>query len=169
MDFFEVIKERRSCREFKEKEIEKEIIQQILETAISAPSAGNLQAYKIFVVKDFQKKKKLAEASLNQEFICSAGIVLVFCSSPRDSSIKYGERGKLYSLQDATIAAAYAQLSATALGLSSCWIGAFNEREVLKVIGAKDLVPVCVMPIGYPNEKPEAINRKKFSEIVQET
>jgi nitroreductase len=81
-----------------------------------------------------------------------------------------GERGKkLYSLQDATIAAAYSQLAATALGLGSVWVGAFDEKEVLKVLGnPEQLLPIAIIPIGYCNEKPKPRIRKNLEEIFKE-
>jgi nitroreductase len=168
MEFFDVIKKRHSIRAFTSRPIEESKIKQILEAANSAPSAGNLQAYKIFLVQDEKRKRDLALASLAQSFVAEAPIVLVFCADPEASGKKYGKRGRsLYSIQDATIAAAYAQLAATDLGLASCWVGAFDDKEVLKVIGNPEgLLPVAIIPIGYPAEEPEATSRKKLEELV---
>jgi nitroreductase len=168
MEFFDVVDKRHSIRAYKDKEVEEEKLRKILETANKAPSAGNLQAYEIFVVKDQNKRKALAEAAFSQDFIVDAPVVLVFCSNPTRSSWK-GKRGGLYSLQDATIAACYAQLAVTALGLSSCWVGAFSEEEVLKILGSpKGLVPICIMPIGYAAEEPEITGRRSLKDIVHE-
>jgi nitroreductase len=168
MDFFEVIRNRHSVRKYKNKPIEEEKMKKILETINSAPSAGDLQAYEIFLVKDLEKKRALAEAALNQDSIVEAPVVLVFCAHPSRSSWRYGNRGeKLYSLQDATIAASYAQLAATALGLASVWIGSFYEDRVLKVIGnPKGVVPVAIIPIGYPAEEPYTTPRRKLKDLV---
>lgn len=155
MEFFDLIKSRHSSRAYKNQLLEKEKLQQILDVADTAPSAGNLKAYKIFVVEEAAKKEVLAKAALEQTFIAEAPVVLVFCADPGCSAQKYGERGKkLYCIQDASIAASYAQLAAAALGLGTCWVGAFDEKEVLKILDAlkeasKELRPVCIMPIGY--------------------
>lgn len=72
-------------------------------------------------------------------------------------------------IQDATIAAAYCQLAATALGLSSVWIGAFDDGEVLKVLGnPSGLVTVAVIPMGYAIKEPEAKPRRKLDDLVHE-
>lgn len=165
-----MIRNRHSIRAYKDKEVEEDKLQKILEAANSAPSAGNLQAYEIFLIRDPYKKKALSEACLDQEFIAEAPVVLVFCSNPSRSSWKYGKRGEeLYSLQDATIAASYAQLAATALGLSSVWVGAFFEREVLKILGNPEgLRPVAIIPIGYSAEEPFITGRRKLKDIVHE-
>ncbi|MCS7230341.1 MAG: nitroreductase family protein [Candidatus Kryptonium sp.] len=170
MDFFEVLRKRRSVRKFKDEPISEDKLKLIYEAINSAPSAGNLQAYEVFVVKDKDKLKQLADASLSQEFIAQAPIALVFCANPARSRWRYGSRGeKLYSLQDATIACAYAQLSATALGLGSVWIGAFDEDEVRKIISiGKNLIPIAILPIGYPDEVPEPTPRRKIGDLIHE-
>ena len=119
MDFYDVIKERHSAREYKEKEIEPEKLRRVLAAVQKAPSAGNLQSYKIYLVKTKEKKEAIARAALDQDFLAQAPVVLVFCADKTGSEERYGDRGaQLYSLQDATIAAAYSQLAATAEGLS---------------------------------------------------
>ena len=100
----------------------------------------------------------------------SAPVVLAFCAHPRRSAAKYGRRGEeLYCVQDATIACAYAQLAATALGLGSVWVGAFDTDAVAQAIGARrDWRPVALLPIGYPAESPEATPRRSLNELVHE-
>jgi nitroreductase len=169
MEFFETIKERRSIRKFKDKGVEIEKLRKLLEAVNSAPSAGNLQSYEVILVKDPGRKEKLSYAAYGQSSIREAPIVLVFCTNPRRAR-RYGKRGEeLYCIQDATIAASYAQLAATALGLGSVWIGAFDEEEVRIIIEAPDEVrPVAIIPIGYPAEKPFKTPRRKINDIVHE-
>ena len=98
MEFFEVLEKRRSIRAYKKKEVEKEKLKKILETANLAPSAGNLQSYKIFVVKGKKKEEMVASNYFHQEFLSEAPVVLIFCADQRTSP-RYGERGeKLYSV-----------------------------------------------------------------------
>ncbi|OGY21880.1 MAG: nitroreductase [Candidatus Woykebacteria bacterium GWB1_45_5] len=169
MEFQKLLKERHSIRVYQDKPVEEEKLNQILEEARSAPSAGNLQAYKICVVKDKKAREKIAEAA-NQEFVAQAPVVLVFLQDPNQSSQKYNRRGEeLYSLQDATIACAYAQLAAADLGLGSVWVGAFDEEEVAKIIGVpSNLRPIAILPIGYPAEKPAAKSHRPLDELVWE-
>lgn len=168
MDFFEVSSKRHSIRRFKEKEIEKDKIQKLLEVANSAPSAGGLQAYQIFLVKDKAKRQKLARAAWDQDFIAQAPIDLVFCIDPLRSAGKYGSRGEtLYSIQDATISCAYVHLAAVDLGLGSVIVGAFDEAEVSKIIGIPPtLRPIIILPIGYPDETPEKTPRRSLDDLV---
>lgn len=169
MDFYSVLKKRHSIRAFEDKDIEKEKIENIISAAILAPSAGNLQSYKIFLVKNEQVKKEIAAACYDQEFVADAPVLLIFCADKERAYRKYEERGyALYSVQDATIAAAYAQLAATAEGLGSVWVGAFDPLEVSRILYLQPhFVPVAILPIGYPAERPTIRERRLFNEIVE--
>ena len=168
MDFCDVLAKRHSIRAFLSKPVEQAKLNRILEAANSAPSAGNLQAYEIFVIKDEAKKKAIAATARGQKFIATAPVVLIFCAAPQRAR-EYGKRGEtLYALQDATIAAAFAWLAVVAEGLGAVWVGAFDDEAALKVIGAKGLVPCAIMPIGYPAEKPERTERRGLGELVHE-
>lgn len=138
MDFFELIHARRSVRAYTSQPVEEEKITRLLEAANHAPSAGNLQAYVIVVVRDPGTKAALARAALNQDSLTSAPIVLAFFAHQQASAAKYKHRGvELYSVQDATVACAYAQLAATALGLGTVWVGAFDDTSVKQVLKAQ--------------------------------
>lgn len=169
MEFFELINKRHSIRSFQHnKAIEKEKLEQILNTVNRAPSAGNLQAYEIVVVRSASIRAALAEAALYQHYVAEAPVVLVFFANKARSASKYGQRGaELYSIQDATIACAYAQLAATALGLGSVWVGAFDERAVAKILNVPDSWrPIAILPIGYPAIEPEPATRRAIASLV---
>lgn len=168
MDLFETINRRRSVRAFEKRTVEEEKISAILEACNAAPSAGGLQAYEIYLIRSEEKLSELAQAALEQDFIAGAAFALVFCAHPRRSAIKYGNRGsELYCIQDATIASAYAQLAATALGLGCVWVGAFDDAKVLQSIGAPHaLKPIAIIPMGYPAELPQATPRRGVNRLV---
>jgi len=163
-DFFKVIEKRQSIRKYKKKEIEKEKIMKILETIRKAPSAGNLQAYEVVLTKDKERIKEIAKCCY-QSFIGDAPLLLIFFADEEKSCKYYGERGRLYSLQDATIATTFAMLSCVALELSCCWIGAFDEECIKKITNAK-LKPIAILTIGYPDEKPEKTERRRIGEFL---
>lgn len=170
MEFFEVLKSRHSVRFYIDKPVEEEKLEKILWAANSAPSAGNLQAYEIVVVRDPGRRRALSDAALGQEFIAQAPVVLVFLINPGRTKWRYGLRGvHLYCIQDATIAASYAQLAATALGLGSVWVGAFDSSAVSEIVAAKgELTPVAIMAIGYPGEEPDITPRRPLNDLVHE-
>ena len=168
-DFFETVRHRHSVRSYQsDLPVEKEKLNAIIETACSAPSAGDLQAYKIIVVSNSEKRQALSAAAHDQSFISEAPICLIFCAEPDRSAQKYGDRGRdLYAVQDTTIAAAYAQLAVVAAGMASTWIGYFDETKVKKIIGLEDGVsPIAMLALGYPAELPEPTTRRRLDEII---
>jgi len=170
VDFFEVVHRRQSVRKFTLQAVEDDKLNQILEVVNRAPSAGNLQAYRIFVVKDPKTRQVLSQATGNQECITQAPVVLVFCAEPMRSAARYGARGEqLYCIQDATIACNYAQLAATALGLATVWIGTvFDPETIRETLGIKEgLWPIALLPIGYPAESPKYTSRRPLTELVR--
>lgn len=168
MDFFNLIQSRHSIRAFRKDPVESEKLDRILEAINSAPSAGNLQAYEVYLVTDPFHKTALARAALDQEFIAAAPLVLVFCQNPARSSRKYKKRGEsLYSLQDATIACTFAMLAVADLGLGTVWVGAFNEQAASQALQIpEELRPVAMLPIGYPAESPVATTRRHLTDLV---
>jgi len=166
MDFFDAVEKRFSCRKFQNKPVEMQAIQKMKETIINAPSAGNLQSYSVIIVKELNARKALASACLGQDFISEAPVVFVFLLD-EEKAAGYGKRGKeLYSVQDAAIACTHGMLAATSLNLASCWVGAFNEEEVRKVLKTS-LKPVSVLPVGYGAQVSGKKSRRKelFREI----
>ena len=164
MSFFKTVEKRRSIRSYSEKVVEKSKIQKILKAAWMSPSAMGMQNFKIFVVEDVKKKERLVKATHDQDYVNSS-LVLVFCADPKRIEFMGNHAKTLFSIQDATIAASYSQLAATSLGLSSVWVGHFKEKAVAQILKTK-LRPVVVLPIGYPNEKPNRKYSSKTSQIL---
>ncbi|OQA41185.1 MAG: Oxygen-insensitive NADPH nitroreductase [Chloroflexi bacterium ADurb.Bin325] len=169
MELSELIHARRSVRAYQDRPVEAEKVKTLLDLVDRAPSAGNLQAYEIYRVSAPRVRAALARAA-DQSFIAQAPLILVFFANPGRSARKYGTRGKeLYALQDATIAATYAMLVAQDLGLSTVWIGAFDDAGVTAAVSAPgDWVPIAVLPIGYAAEKPDASSRRNLAELVHD-
>jgi nitroreductase len=168
-DFFETVRHRHSIRKFRDDlPVETEKLHAILEMACAAPSAGDLQSYRIYVIQDAAKRELLSKATMNQPFIADAPVSLLFCSDPQRAASKYGARGeKLYALQDATIAATYAQLAIVAAGLGSTWVGQFDEEKLKSSLGLEaGLEPVAILCVGYPAELPEESPRRHLNEVV---
>jgi len=167
-NILEIIKERRSIRKFQKKEIPEEIIDKLIEAIIWAPSAGNLQSRKFYFVFDAKIKEKLVEAALGQDFIVQAPLVVVGCTND-EIAWRYGERGKnLYSICDVAASIQNMMLLAHKEGLGTCWVGAFDENVVIKILNLpKNLRPIAIIPVGYPAEKPSAPPRVSKSEATE--
>ena len=168
MEFFEILALRHSIRAFSSRPVEEAQIQKILEAANQAPSAGNLQAYEVYVVRDSATRRALAQAAYGQEFLSSAPLVLVYCAHPARNAGRYGERGRrLYAPQDATIACTFSMLAVTALGLATVWVGAFDDEAVSRAIGLPTgIEPVAMLPIGYSGEGPAPTTRRPLKDLV---
>ena len=164
MDLFEAIGERRSVRSWAEREVEEEKLRQVMEAARLAPSARNLQEWKFVVVRDAGLREQLIEAANGQRFVGEAPVVVVACAAEHDHVMSCGHPSFLV---DVAIAIEHIALAARALGLGTCWIGAFNQDKVRRVLGIPDSVQIVeLMPLGYPAGWPGPRGRKALDEIV---
>ena len=163
MDVAEAIRTRYSCRSYDDKAIEKEKLDAILEAARQAPSAKNLQDWRLVVVTDKDARKRLAVAANNQTFIENAGVIIVACTVS-DHVMRCGQAvGPI----DVSIALEHICLQATELGLATCWIGSFYPDKVKAVVGVpEDVTIIELMALGYPADTPKEHRREPLKTIV---
>ena len=135
MDVLTAISQRSSVRAYKARDIEEDKLKKILEAARLSPSASNRQEWKFIVVKNKETKKKLAKAAFGQSFIGEAPIVIVACGTESKAIMGCGQPTHTV---DVSIACAYMILQAYELGLGTCWIGAFKEDEVKKILNVPE-------------------------------
>jgi nitroreductase len=168
MELVEAIKARRSVRKFHDRKIEDNVVKEIIELGNLAPSAGNLQPRDFVIVKDQAKKEQLAHAALDQDFIAEAPVVIVVCANAMRTAPYYGTRGvKLYSIQDSAAAIENMLLAIVDFGLACCWVGAFDENAVFRLLGLPEHVrPVAILPIGYSDETKGPATRMDIKEMV---
>ena len=170
-DMLKMIQSRKSIRKYSQEPIPENELKEILKTGFSAPSGGNMQPWRVVVVKDQTRKDLLAVAALGQSFIAEAPVLLVVCAVPYESAERYKERGAtLYTLQDTAALTQNILLASHALGYATCWIGAFNEDEVSKIVKVPEgMRPVSMIPIGRADGiEPKGRPRKPIGEIVIE-
>jgi len=161
MEVLEVIEKRRSVRKYKLSNVPNEDLKRILEAARLAPSAGNRQPWRFIVVQTSERKKLLAKAARNQMFLADAGVIIVALADS-EASLKWCK-------QDVMIAVEHLVLASTSLGYGTCWIGAFEEEQVKELLGIPEKIAVvALLPIGVPDERPQAKPRKIFGEIFFE-
>lgn len=168
MDIYEVFKTRRSIRSYRPIPVPDESLNKILETTRIAPSGSNRQPWKFIIVKDDALKKEVAHACSNQLWIAGAPIVIVACGWKIDYS--RGEyMGDMSFLVDVSIAFTHLMLAARAEGIGTCWIGAFDNTSIKKLLEIpEDVDVVAVTPLGYPKnaEFSDPGLRKKLDEII---
>ncbi len=168
LDVFDAIRNRRSIRAYTGENVSEEEIDRLIDAARWAPSAGNIQPWEFIVVRDKETKRRLSIAAQDQTFIEEAPVVIIVCANQMRSARGYGSRGTaLYCLQDTAAAVQNLLLAAYALGLGTCWIGAFREEEVKKVLNVVGGVrPVAIITVGHAAEEPEARWRRPKIEVV---
>jgi nitroreductase len=165
MEFFDVIHKRQSIRKWQARPIEREKLQCVLEAINRAPSAGNFQAFEVYVIESAERRKQIADATWDQGYIANAPVLLMFCSHP--ARCEYGPQP--YPLEDTTIACTLAMLAVTATGLGSVWIGAFDPKKIAAAMKVPDgQIPVAILALGYTDEVPQRTTRRELSDLVHE-
>ncbi len=168
MNVEDAIKERRSVRRFLSIPVEFDKVASVIEAASLAPSAGNLQNWSFIIVTDKDKRVKLAEAALQQDWMAQAQVFVVVCGDPTKAERFYGPRGSnLYTVQNCAAATENLLLAATAEGLGACWVSAFDEAEVSRILSIPEgIIPYVIVPIGYADEKPPSSERYDLEIMV---
>jgi nitroreductase len=151
-----VVKHRGMIRSYKSEPVPEEKIQRLLQYAVRAPSAGNLQPWEFIVVKNAEARAKLAQAAMNQTSVATAPVTIVTCADVQRMGSQYGARGSFFSLVDAAFASLLILLGAVEQDLGACFVGSYNPEEVTKVLALPAHVrPVGLITIGYPAERPQ--------------
>jgi len=168
VDFFEVVRTRRSVRSYLDEDVSDGEVRRLLEAAILAPSAGNCQPWEFVIVRDKKRKEALSNAALGQRFVAEAPVVIVVCANVPRTAAHYGSRGaNLYVIQDTAAATQNILLAATAMGLATCWVGAFDERRVWEILELPDEVrPLAIIPVGKSRRTPAMPPRIPLERVV---
>ncbi|MFH1727559.1 MAG: nitroreductase family protein [Pseudomonadota bacterium] len=170
MELMDIIKKRRSIRNYdSSKKVDTASIEKLIEAAVYAPSGGNVQPYKFLVISNEEKKKEFVETALRQDFIKDASCAIVVCIDKEAAIQSYGKRGlRLYSIQDTAASIQNMLLTAQSLGLSTCWVGAFDEIKVANCLDlSSNLRPIAVIPVGYSDQEPGQRKLKNINEILE--
>jgi nitroreductase len=167
MEIKEAIEKRASVRAFTDDPVPDELVMETLRLGTLAPSAGNLQARDFVVVRSPETKAKLAKAAFGQEFVEKAPVVIVCCANLTRIR-NYGIRGTgLYCLQDVAACVENMMLYVASQGYGSCWVGAFDETQVTKILELPENVrPVVILPVGMPKDPPRRTPRLKLDTVV---
>ena len=164
LSLYEIIAARRSIRKYRSDPVEEEKLIRVLQAARIAPSAGNRQPWQYIVVTDDAVKRRL-KAAYDREWFFTAPVIVCACGEPSRSWTR--KDGRDYKDVDVAISFDHLVLAATAEGLGTCWIGAFDPaivREVLEIPAG--IEPIVLTPLGYPDESPPPRDRKTLKELV---
>lgn len=173
MDVMQAIRIRRSIRKYLSKPIPDKILQDLLMAMRAAPSAANRQPWKFIVVTDPELRRKIVEVCGGQKFIAEAPVLIVGCGKEEEAWHGVGGDKQVSSLMtDISIAVDHLTLAATEKGIGSCWIQAFDEKCIKKILQVpEDVRIIALCTLGYPAEEnafhpfsPE--KRKPLEEII---
>jgi nitroreductase len=170
MEFYEVLRTRRSIRSFKDEPVPQAALLRILEATRIAPSGSNRQPWKFYIVREAAKKRRVAEACNGQAWVAEAPLVIVAVGW-RIPFNRGGYMGEMSFIMDVSIAFTHFILAARAEGLGTCWIGDFDSCEVKEALGlSEDQHVVAVTPLGYPRKQgfTSHTERKLLKEMVEE-
>jgi nitroreductase len=164
MDVYEAIEKRRSIRAYKNRPVEQDKLDRILEAARLAPSASNRQEWRFIVVRDGAIRQRLMSAAGNQGFVGQAPVVIACCAETDGHIMRCGQA--CYPI-DVAIAVDHLTLAAAEEGLGTCWIGSFSEPEVKEALGIPASIRVVqLLTLGYADAAPKPRLRKTLKEIV---
>lgn len=165
MNVHEAIAARKSVRGWKDRPVEEEKLQRVLESTRLAPSAKNRQEWRFLVVTDPEKRSALIEAAHGQSFVGEAPVVIVACA---ETDHRVMHCGHTAFLVDVSIAIDHLTLAATEEGLGTCWIGFFDSQKVRQILSIPSEIEVVqLIPLGYPKDPaPIAKRRLELEEIV---
>ena len=165
METREAIRTRRSIRRFEDRPVPLDLIREMLEAAVRAPSGGNRQPWRFVVVTD---RAKIAEFDpiAHQPCVEAAPAVLVARADPHDTWSRYDENDPCWLL-DTCAAIQNMLLRAHDLGLGAVWVFTFSKRAVRRLVGIpKHWQIVSIVPFGYPAEDPAPSARRPLSEVA---
>lgn len=164
MEFLELAKKRYSVRAYKPDPVEEEKLQQVLEAARLAPTAGNQQPFRFIVIHTRGKETELGKI-YHRPFFVQAPIVICACGILNQARVR--RDGKLTYHIDVAIAMDHLTLAAADLGLGTCWIGAFDNVAASEYLGLPEGVePIVFTPLGYPDDHPKPKKRKPMDEFM---
>jgi len=175
MNFQELIHERQSVRKYRDKPVEKEKIDKLIEAVHVAPSACNSQPWKLVIVDEPELKNKVANATFNKaisfnKFAVEAPVIAVLVIEKAKPIAQIGGliKNQEYPEYDIGIAAAHFCLQAAELGLGTCMMGWFDEKKIQQLLNIPKKRKIgLVITLGYPTEdyKQRKKNRKPLDEI----
>lgn len=164
MDYFTLIETRYSVRAYQDRPVEDEKLQKVLRAAQLAPTAANRQPFRLVVLPTYGRESELRRLYF-REWFATAPLVIGICTVRAEAWIR--RDGKCYADVDASIAMDHLVLAATALGLGTCWVAAFDPAVARSLLNLPDGVePLAFTPLGYPADQPAAKVRRPLSELL---
>ncbi|AKB13934.1 Nitroreductase [Methanosarcina thermophila] len=164
MDVFEAIHTRRSIRKYKDRPVPQELVTKILRAAMSAPSAVNAQPWVFIVIDDRKLLDEIPTFSPYAGMCREAPLAILVCG---DITL---EKAPGYWVQDCSAATQNLLLAAHAAGLGAVWTGIYPMKDRIEGFRKafelpEHVIPLALVPIGYPNQRPEHEDRYREEKV----
>jgi nitroreductase len=166
MDFQGLVKKRYSVRAYKSDPVEEEKVARVLEAARLAPTACNLQPFRVIVIRTKGREEELRRI-YGRAWFTQAPLVLAVCALPAEAWVRKYDRWNAAEV-DATIAMTHLVLAAAEEGLGTCWIAAFDPKAAREILGLPaDVVPSAFTPLGYPADTQPPRKRRPLADLMR--
>ena len=162
---FETIKERRSIRSYTDEKVSREMLMKILEAGQWAPTPSNVQSWRFVVIQE--AKQFGALKTLSPGFPGEATTAIAVCSDQRRMR-NFGETlSPILAAEEVAMAVQNMLLMAHSLNLGSCAVASFSEAGIKELLELPDdILPILLVALGFPNERPIAPQRQDLSQIT---
>lgn len=160
---------RASIRSFSSNDVDDVTVDFLLQCATTAPSSGNMQPWEFIVVRTSEMKKQIVSCTYSgyhskggnhQNWVYDAPVIIVACANQKRTRARYGKMGNQAAIIDVAAAVENILIAVSNLGLCCCWVGGFDEEKLKRTLNIpKDVKPIGLLPIGYPQQPIERKNR----------
>jgi nitroreductase len=159
LDAIEALKTRRSIRQYEEKPVPRNLIEDIIDTARLAPSGRNTQPWEFIVITDEATRKRIAELAPHGKFIAQAGACVAVFAREGD-----------FCVEDGSAATENILVAARALGLGTCWVASYKKPHsgpVADLLGVPEgILLITLIALGYPEQEPEPKGKRSLTEVL---
>lgn len=165
MDFLTLVETRRSVRAYQSTPVEEDKLSQVLEAARLAPTASNLQPFRLIVIHTRGKEADVRRI-YDRDWFVQAPLLICACGVPAEAWVR--EDGTRLHQVDVAIVMDHLILAATALGLGTCWVAAFDVQAARNILGIPAVVePLVMTPLGYPADEAPPKLRRPTADLVR--
>lgn len=166
MELDSIIEKRKSVRSFKNKKVDWRDILESVDAVCQGPFADSKNNLKFLIIEEPKKIEKIAEFS-DQTWIGEAPILVVVCSDDTNLENMHGERGRVYSRQQAGAAINTFMLKLIDLGLSSCWVGAYTDELIKQFLKIPSHIQIeAIIPVGHESGKSKKKKKKELEHSI---
>lgn len=173
------LKNRKTIRKYQQKDVDNQLITELLDAAFRASTTGNMQLYSVVITRDEKQKERLSPTHFNQPTFKNAPVSLTFCADYNRFN-KWCEQRKaqpgydnflsfLTAAIDTLLVAQTFCVAAESKGLGICYLGTttYNAEKIAEILELpKHVVPITTITLGYPDENPNQPDRLNVQDLI---